>query len=61
MSILNGEVLEQQQEQLETQISQPDFYRGSAEQTQIILDTLQSTQQQLEQAYQRWDELEKQL
>ena len=52
------EALEQQQEQLEAQISQPDFYKGTAEETQTVLESLESTQQQLEQAYQRWGELE---
>lgn len=54
------ETLEQQQVDLETQISQADFYKGSEQQTQAVLDSLESTQQQLEQVYQRWDELENQ-
>jgi len=52
------ETLEQQQAQLEAQISQPEFYKGTAQETQAVLDSLESTQQQLEQAYQRWDELD---
>ncbi|MEH6358361.1 MAG: ATP-binding cassette domain-containing protein [Pseudomonadales bacterium] len=52
------ETLENQQAKLEAQISQPDFYKGTAQETQTVLDSLESTQQQLEQAYQRWDELD---
>lgn len=52
------ETLEQQQEELEAKISEPDFYKGPQEETQAVLDLLESTQQQLEEAYQRWDELE---
>lgn len=52
------ETLEQQQETLEAKISEPDFYKGSSDETQAVLDLLENTQQQLEDAYQRWDELE---
>lgn len=52
------ETLEQQREELEAKISEPDFYKGFQEETQAVLELLESTQQQLEEAYQRWDELE---
>ena len=52
------ETLETRQQSLETQISEPDFYKGSPDETQQVLAELDSTQQQLEQAYERWDELE---
>jgi len=54
------ETLEQQQQDLENQISHADFYKGSAEQTQSVLDSLENIQQQLEHVYERWDELENQ-
>ncbi len=50
--------LENQQSLLLQQINQPDFYKKPAEETENTLAQLQQTEQQLEQAYQRWDELE---
>ncbi|MEZ5523850.1 MAG: ATP-binding cassette domain-containing protein [Pseudomonadales bacterium] len=54
------EKLEQQQSELEARISDSEFYKLPYEETQPVLDTLAETEQQLAQAYQRWDELESQ-
>ncbi|MEX0618492.1 MAG: ATP-binding cassette domain-containing protein [Pseudohongiellaceae bacterium] len=52
------EKLEQQQADLEKRISQPDFYSSESRKVEQTLIELASIQEQLEQAYQRWSELE---
>jgi ATP-binding cassette subfamily F protein uup len=52
------EELEQGIEQLQEQVNAPDFFAQSVEQTQPILDTLAAKEQQLEIAFERWEELE---
>ena len=53
------EQLELQQSELETLISQPDFYHNDSDTVQQTLKQVASVQTQLEQAYQRWEQLEK--
>lgn len=52
------EQLEEQQSLLEQKVSHSDFYQGEREQIDTTLRELAELQQRLEQAYQRWDELE---
>ncbi|AWL11902.1 Spermidine/putrescine import ATP-binding protein PotA [Saliniradius amylolyticus] len=52
------EKLELQVDDLQEKINDPDFFKQDSEQTQAKLDELARLQQQLETAYQRWDELE---
>ena len=52
------ERLEQEQSALEQQISTPEFYQAERDQIDNTLAELKDTQVKLEQAYQRWDELE---
>lgn len=52
------EQLEQQQSALHDTISQADFYQQPAEQVAKVQDQLKLLDDQLEQAYERWDELE---
>ena len=52
------ERLEQEQSALEQQISTPEFYQAERDQIDNTLAALKDTQVKLEQAYQRWDELE---
>ena len=52
------ETLEQQQTELETTMGDPGFYQRPANETEALLKTLSETQDQLEQAYQRWSELD---
>lgn len=52
------EELEQLQSDLESRISEPDFYQGEREEVDSTLEQLTKTQEQLAQAYDRWDELE---
>lgn len=52
------EVLEEQQQQLESQISQPDFYTGDHEVVEKTLHSLTEVNEQLEASYARWEELE---
>lgn len=52
------EKLESEQIALEQKISLPDFYQGERQTIDNTLAALSDTQRRLEQAYQRWDELE---
>jgi len=52
------EKLEQQQTELEAQMSAPGFYQSDYEQIQLVGQKLAEVQQQLEQAYARWSTLE---
>jgi ATP-binding cassette subfamily F protein uup len=50
--------LEEQQQSINEQVSQAEFYQQTSAQTKAVLDRLTTIETQLEQAYQRWDELE---
>jgi ABC transport system ATP-binding/permease protein len=50
--------LEKEQQAINTQVSQAEFYQQTPAQTKAVLDRLAEIETQLEQAYQRWDELE---
>lgn len=50
--------LEATQAELTEQISSADFYKQAQDVTQKVLDQLTEIETKLEQAYQRWDELE---
>ncbi|MGF1845078.1 MULTISPECIES: ABC transporter ATP-binding protein [Vibrio] len=52
------EELETQIEALQSQVNDPNFFVQLAEQTQPILDKLSATEQELEVAFERWEELE---
>jgi ATP-binding cassette subfamily F protein uup len=52
------EVLEQQQAQLEKEMSAPGFYQSDYEAVQRVMSELTQVQGQLEAAFTRWDELE---
>jgi ATP-binding cassette subfamily F protein uup len=52
------ETMEEQQKELQLQISASDFYQKEAEVTQPVLDKLATIEQLLSVAYKRWDELE---
>ncbi|WP_426577715.1 ABC transporter ATP-binding protein [Xenorhabdus stockiae] len=52
------ETLEQEIEQLQTQVSDPDFFNQSHEVTQNVLQDLANKEQALEKAFDRWQELE---
>jgi ATP-binding cassette subfamily F protein uup len=52
------EKMEEQQKELQLQISASDFYQKEAEVTQPVLDKLATIEQLLSVAYKRWDELE---
>jgi ATP-binding cassette subfamily F protein uup len=52
------EKLEQQQAQLEKQISAPGFYQTERENIQKVMQELEQVQQQMEMAFNRWSELE---
>ncbi|MGO2320989.1 MAG: ATP-binding cassette domain-containing protein, partial [Vibrio toranzoniae] len=52
------ESLETEIEQLQTQVNQPDFFTQSSDKTQAILDRLNAAEQELETAFERWEELE---
>ena len=52
------EKLEQQQTQLEQQISEPGFYQSGQDAISTVLRELASVQTELEAAFERWDELE---
>ena len=52
------EKLEQQQSDLETQMAAPGFYQSDYEQVQTATRKLAEVQKKLEQAYDRWSELE---
>ncbi len=55
---LKIEQLEQQQAQLEKQISEPGFYQSDRDQIQKVMKELAQVQEQLEAAFDRWGELE---
>ncbi|MCH9698083.1 MAG: ATP-binding cassette domain-containing protein [Gammaproteobacteria bacterium] len=50
--------LESQQNEFNELISKPDFYNGNQEHIKTTLEKAKAIEQQLEQAYTRWDELE---
>lgn len=52
------EALEARQHSLNELINAPDFYRGDQQAIAEKLQELQALEEKLEQAYQRWDELE---
>ncbi|HDM8048135.1 ABC transporter ATP-binding protein [Vibrio fluvialis] len=52
------EELEAEIEALQEQVNSPDFFGQSVEATQPILDKLAATEQELEIAFERWEELE---
>ncbi|MEX0446018.1 ABC transporter ATP-binding protein [Xenorhabdus sp. SGI246] len=52
------ETLEQEIEQLQTQVSDPEFFNQSHEITQNVLQKLADKEQELEKAFDRWQELE---
>jgi ATP-binding cassette subfamily F protein uup len=52
------ESIEQQIRDVEAQLSSPDFYRGPASDVQAAADRLPRLQQELDEAYVRWHELE---
>lgn len=52
------EVLEAEQQALETQVSQPDFYQQDKDTIKCELDRLESIRQELENAYARWEYLD---
>ncbi|WGW01810.1 ABC transporter ATP-binding protein [Vibrio sp. YMD68] len=55
---LRLEELEQEIEALQTVVNDPEFFAKSIEETQITLDKLSATEQELESAFERWEELE---
>ncbi|WP_102795381.1 ATP-binding cassette ATPase Uup [Bowmanella denitrificans] len=52
------EALEEQIQALETQVSDPDFFKQDPKNTATMLDQLAQAQQDLEQAFARWEELD---
>ncbi|NOH35765.1 ABC transporter ATP-binding protein [Vibrio chagasii] len=52
------EELETQIEALQEEVNDPSFFSKSVEQTQPVLDKLTATEQELEVAFERWEELE---
>ncbi|WP_446469445.1 ABC transporter ATP-binding protein [Xenorhabdus stockiae] len=52
------ETLEQEIEQLQTQVGDPDFFNQTHEITQNVLQDLANKEQALEKAFDRWQELE---
>ncbi|WP_153447147.1 ABC transporter ATP-binding protein [Vibrio algicola] len=52
------EALEAEIEQLQTQVNQPDFFSQSSDKTQLTLDRLNAAEQELETAFERWEQLE---
>jgi ATP-binding cassette subfamily F protein uup len=52
------EKLEQRQQNLETSVSQPDFYQGDHAEVEKTLGELTSVQAELEAVFERWAELE---
>jgi ATP-binding cassette subfamily F protein uup len=53
------EQLETEQNELQETASRPEFYRGDPTAVSQLLNRLKGLEQELEMAYQRWDELEK--
>ncbi|WP_299134645.1 ABC transporter ATP-binding protein [uncultured Vibrio sp.] len=52
------EELETQIETLQEEVNDPNFFSKSVEQTQPVLDKLSAAEQELEVAFERWEELE---
>lgn len=52
------ESLEQQVAEYQQQINAPDFFSKSSDETQAVLAALQASEEALESAFTRWDELE---
>lgn len=52
------EELEAEIESIQEQVNNPDFFSQPVEQTQPILDKLSAVEQELEVAFERWEELE---
>ncbi|KAA1189172.1 ATP-binding cassette domain-containing protein [Pseudohalioglobus sediminis] len=52
------ETLETRQRELEAQVAEPDFYQGEHTAVQQVLGDLAGVQEELEQAFERWSELE---
>ncbi|MEZ9739838.1 ABC transporter ATP-binding protein [Vibrio splendidus] len=52
------EELETQIETLQEEVNDPSFFSKSVEQTQSVLDKLSAAEQELEVAFERWEELE---
>ncbi|OEF95265.1 ABC transporter ATP-binding protein [Vibrio splendidus] len=52
------EELETQIETLQEEVNDPNFFSKSVEQTQPVLDKLSAVEQELEVAFERWEELE---
>ncbi|MDH5925399.1 ABC transporter ATP-binding protein [Vibrio lentus] len=55
---LRLEELETEIETLQQEVNDPDFFLKSVEQTQPVLDKLSAVEQELEVAFERWEELE---
>lgn len=54
------ESLEQRMEEIQEKLGNPDFYRDNADEVAAVTAEQQEIEQALEQAYQRWEELEAQ-
>ncbi|RCU52673.1 ABC transporter ATP-binding protein [Corallincola holothuriorum] len=54
------EVLEQQVAELQTQISETEFFSQPVAKTQPVLDSLNAVEKELESAFERWEELDSQ-
>jgi ATP-binding cassette subfamily F protein uup len=52
------EALEQRHSQLETTVSEPDFYQSGQEEVERVLQELAQAQQQLDTAFERWEALD---
>jgi len=52
------EDLEQEIETLQGQVNDPNFFARAIDETQAVLDKLSATEQELEIAFERWEELE---
>ena len=50
--------LQTQIETLQEEVNDPSFFSKSVEQTQPVLDKLSAAEQELEVAFERWEELE---
>ena len=52
------EELEAEIESLQEQVNSPEFFSKPVDDTKVILDKLSATEQELEVAFERWEELE---
>ena len=52
------EVFEAEQERLQAEVSHPEFYKEPAENIRKTLARLEDLQQEIANAYARWDELD---